>query len=267
MRNSNSSNALTGLAFASLLCVGAAMSARADDHRVLAAGSLRLPVAEILQLHAAQTGIEFEAVYGPSGKLRELIEQGEPFSLFLSASRRHTNALLKQGKVTGSKPFTRNALCLMVAPGRSVAAGEVVDVMLDSSVRLGTSTPKADPSGDYTWEMFRKIDAQRPGAYDSLDRKALKLTGGALDRNRKASPYADVFREDKADVFVSYCTNAVATAAAVAGLTYVRIPEEINVAAEYGMGTAVGADGGSRALAELILGPEGRSILEKYGFR
>jgi molybdate transport system substrate-binding protein len=28
--------------------------------------------------------------------------------------------------------------------------------MLDRGVKLGTSTPKADPSGDYAFEVFRK---------------------------------------------------------------------------------------------------------------
>ena len=36
--------------------------------------------------------------------------------------------------------------------------------ILDPGVKLGTPTPRADPSGDYAFEVFRKADAIRPGA-------------------------------------------------------------------------------------------------------
>jgi ABC-type molybdate transport system substrate-binding protein len=38
----------------------------------------------------------------------------------------------------------------------------VADIMLDPAVRLITSTPKADPAGDYAEAIFAKIDATRP---------------------------------------------------------------------------------------------------------
>ena len=47
----------------------------------------------------------------------------------------------------------------------------------DRDLKLGTSTPRADPSGDYAWEVFRKADAIRPGAFATLSHKALQLTG------------------------------------------------------------------------------------------
>jgi ABC-type molybdate transport system substrate-binding protein len=50
--------------------------------------------------------------------------------------------------------------------------------MLDPTVRLGTSTPKADPSGDYAWEVFRRAEAVQPGSRERLEAKAIKLTGG-----------------------------------------------------------------------------------------
>jgi len=95
----------------------------------------------------------------------------------------------------------------------------------------------------------------------------MQLTGGKVERERKGLPYPAVFEKDQADVFVSYCTNAVATAGEVAGVTYVRIPEDINVAAVYGMGLAPEAGTETEALADYILGPVGQAILERYGFK
>ena len=38
--------------------------------------------------------------------------------------------------------------------------------------------PKADPSGDYAWEVFRKAENLKAGASATLEKKALQLTGG-----------------------------------------------------------------------------------------
>ena len=250
-----------------MVMAASSAAAAAPPPKVLAAGSLRLAVDEMLSVWQQRSGQRFEATYGPSGKLRQLIEQGEPVAVFLSASIKHTDALKAAGKLRSSVPFTRNVLCLMAAPGRKVTSETAVDVMLDPSVRLGTSTPKADPSGDYTWEMFRKVDQIRPGSLARLDAKALKLTGGAVDKKQTGLPYAAVFRESKADVFVSYCTNAVATANEVPGLTWVRLPETINVGAVYGLGVASAAGAEADAFAEFVLGAEGQAILDRFGFK
>jgi molybdenum ABC transporter molybdate-binding protein len=252
--------------FVFVMAVGAGSAAAQSPPKILAAGSLRLAVDEMLVVWQQRTGQRFEVTYGPSGKLRQMIDQGEPAAVFLSASIKHTDALKQAGKLQNSEAFTRNVLCLMAAPGRKVSSETAVDVMLEHSVRLGTSTPKADPSGDYTWEMFRKVDAIRPGSSAKLDAKALKLTGGAVDKKQTGLPYAAVFREDKADVFVSYCTNAVATAREVPGLTWVRLPESINVGAVYGLGVATDAGPAAEGFAAFALGPEGQAILDRFGF-
>ena len=56
--------------------------------------------------------------------------------------------------------------------------------MLEKNVKVGTSTPKADPSGDYAFEVFRKADAVKAGAQAELEKKALQLTGTQSARRR-----------------------------------------------------------------------------------
>ena len=73
----------------------------------------------------------------------------------------------------------RNALCALTSEQISSTPDTLLATMLRSDVRVGTSTPKADPSGDYAWALFRQADKIQPGAYAQLDAKALKLTGGA----------------------------------------------------------------------------------------
>ncbi len=69
--------------------------------------------------------------------------------------------------------------------GIEVSAATLIDRMLDPAVKLGTSTPQADPSGDYAWEVFRRVDKLRPGSFVALEAKALKLTGGPSSPHRR----------------------------------------------------------------------------------
>jgi molybdate transport system substrate-binding protein len=54
--------------------------------------------------------------------------------------------------------FARNKLCALVKPGLAVDGTTLLERMLDKDVKVGTSTPKADPSGDYAFEVFRRAE-------------------------------------------------------------------------------------------------------------
>jgi hypothetical protein len=92
------------------------------------------------------------------------------------------------------QPFARNTLCALAQEDLEVSRNNLLDVMLREDVRVGTSTPVADPSGDYAFELFDKAEAVRPGAAEALKAKALQLTGGP------DSPQPDA-REDGAAAF------------------------------------------------------------------
>src|SRR5690606_25899328 len=127
---------------------------------------------------------------------------------------------------------------------------------------------KADPSGDYAWALFEKAEKAKPGAFKALDAKALKLTGGpdSAKAPEGRNQYGRVMSEKKADVFLTYCTNAVLAQKDAADLQIVRIPDELGVGANYGLTVLKGAPEGARKLADFILSPEGQKILRGYGF-
>jgi ABC-type molybdate transport system substrate-binding protein len=74
--------------------------------------------------------------------------------------------------------FARNRLCALARPGLAVTPDNLLERMLSADIKLGTSTPKADPSGDYAFEVFTKAEALKAGSRAALERKALQLTGG-----------------------------------------------------------------------------------------
>ncbi len=235
--------------------------------RLYSASSLREAMTAVIAAYQAQGGDHIDALYGPAGKLREEIENGNVSDIFASAAMVHIEALLESGKLRSGQPFARNSMCVMAVPGLHIAPDKVIDLMLDPRIRLATSTPQADPSGDYAWQIFRNIDRLRPGAFAVLDAKALKLVGGQIEPTVTSSPLLPLVQERKADIFLSYCTSAVSFSRLVAGLTWVPIPDAINVSVVYGIGVTFNAPPEADAFVAFATGPHGRQILERHGFR
>ena len=180
----------------------------------------------------------------------------------------HPQALATAGKSGPVVLFARNRLCALVRPGLAVESATILDRMLDPSVKLGTSTPRADPSGDYAWEVFRKADRLRPGAFAALEGKALRLTGGA---NAPVAPpgrtiYGALVAEGKADIFLTYCTNAREAQAQNSGQQVVPLPAELAVGADYGLTVVGGASSQAYQFAIFVLSVDGQRILAKHGF-
>src|SRR6516225_8131830 len=153
-------------------------AAHADMVQLYAAGSLRTAFNDVSTAFCTMFGIAVQAKYGPSGILKDEIAQGAKADVFASANMMHPQSLADAGKSGPVVLFARNRLCALVRPGFAVDQATLLDRMLDPVIKLGTSTPKSDPSGDYAWEVFRKADALRPGAFATLSGKALQLMGG-----------------------------------------------------------------------------------------
>lgn len=245
-----------------------AMAAGAQEPvRLFAAGSLRGVMTEIAQAYAKAGGGPVAGEYGPSGLLRDRIAKGERADLFASANMEHPMSLAASGKSGPVAMFARNRLCALVAPGVGVTSANLLDRMLDPAVKLGTSTPKADPSGDYAFELFAKADTLRPGARATLEAKALKLTGGpdSPPPPKDRSVYGVLVAERKADIFLTYCTNARVAKGEQPALAIVAIPEALAVGADYGL-TLIGDAPPAARFATFVFSIDGQRILDRHGF-
>jgi len=237
--------------------------------RLHAAGSLKPALTEIGRRFTAEYGVKVEAQFGASGLLRDRLERGEPGDVYASADMANPLSLATQGKAGPVVLFARNRLCAIVRPGLHVTPETVLATMLAPEIKLGTSTPKADPSGDYAWQVFAKADAVRRGAGRDLEAKALKLTGGPespLPPDGR-NVYAWHLLEGRADLFLGYCTAGYDAAATSPGITVVGLPPELAVGADYGLAVLHGADSGTAMpFVFYILSEEGQAILARYGF-
>ena len=237
--------------------------------RLYAAGSLRPAFTEIIAAFQKAQGINVEPTFA-SGLLRERLASGEQGDLFASADMGQPLALQAAGKAGPVVLFAHNRLCALVRPNLNVTSETLLSAMLDPAVRLGTSTPKADPSGDYAWEVFRRAEAVQSGSRERLDAKAIRLTGGpaAPQPPPDQNVYAWLVAENRADLFLAYCTNAKAFKSELPEGRVVELPRELAVGAEYGL-TLLETSAAPRAAAALaleILSNDGQQVLQKHGF-
>ncbi|PFH08882.1 molybdenum ABC transporter molybdate-binding protein [Collimonas sp. PA-H2] len=240
-----------------------------DPLKVFAAGSLTGPLTVLAKQFEADTGAPVELVFGPSGLLLERIEQGEPVDVFASANMAHPRQLAREGKATPPLVFARNRVCVLARPELQLNTENLLAKLLDPAVNIGTSTPKADPGGDYAWILFAKAGKVQPGASELLEGKAQQLVGG---KNSPPAPAgqdaAKYFLERKqVDAFIGYCSSRQTTHDA--RFTKVELPAELAVSADFGL-TVLNPRSGSHdtayRFALFLLTPEARQTLVDYGF-
>ncbi|KAB1067672.1 substrate-binding domain-containing protein [Methylobacterium planeticum] len=247
-----------------------ASSAQADEQgslRIMAAGSLRPAMTDLLAAFTTISSRTSTSAYGASGLLRKQIEAGQPVDLFASADMNQPRMLAEKRHGVGTVLFARNKLCLLVRERVGASQDSLLERLLDPTVRLATSTPGSDPSGDYTWAMFARAEAAHPGAQAVLQAKAMQLVGGPdskpLVPGRNAA--AGVFLADRADAMPVYCSGAPALVREVPGLVALSLPPTLAVTSAAGL-IVLTDDPDAARFALFILSEAGQDILARHGF-
>ena len=255
-------------AFVALTMLATTGVAAAETISLYAAGSLKDALTDVAKAYEAKSGHKVAMKFGPSGLLKKEIADGGKADIFASANMEHPEELFADGTGGPVVRFARNKMCALVKPGLAVTADTLLAQMLDAKVKLATSTPRLDPSGDYAVQVFTKAEALKPGAQDALENKSLKLTGA---KNSAAPPpgrgvYGWHVAEGRADIFLTYCTNALAARKQYPDQQMVELPEALSVGADYGLTVISGGPAAAQDFAEFILSSEGQKILASYGF-
>ena len=256
------------LTLAIIMIAGISSTQATETVLLHAAGSLRDALTDTARAYEAQSGAKVEAKFGASGLLKDEIASGMKAEVFASANMEHPQALERAGKSGPVILFARNRLCALARQGVAVTTATLLDRMLDANVKLGTSTPKADPSGDYAFEVFRKAEAIKPGSRSLLEKKALLLTGGPASPQPPPglSIYGALVADGSADIFLTYCTGALAAQRENTAQQIVQLPDALAVGADYGLTVLNGASPAAYKLAMFILSSEGQRALAKHGF-
>ncbi|UVK44564.1 substrate-binding domain-containing protein [Mesorhizobium sp. AR07] len=235
---------------------------------IYAAGSLRHVLPALVSAFSEMTGVAVETRHGPAGLLRERIEQGDRPDLFLSASIDHPARLAELGLSGPPVVFARNTMAAVARRAANMTSGNFVDRLLDPAIRIGTSTPLKDPSGDYAWAIFRRVEQVVPGAFDVLDAKAMKLVGASetAPTPRPYDPVANGLADGSIDVFLGYLTGLMGLVAELPDVEIVDIPQVVNVMPEYGLAAIENCRAEALSFALFVMSAAGQLLLRQFGF-
>ncbi len=183
-----------------------------------------------------------------SSALREQILAGAPVDVFASADPANMDAIVAAGDTDGEAlVFAGNRLEIAVPAGNPAAVAGLEE-FARADLLIGLCAVGV-PCGDYGRQALEKAGVVPSVDTDEPNVRALltKIEAGELDAG------------------IVYVTDVIALNGRVEGIV---IPDEQNVLTEYQIATI--ADGpnpaGSTAFVNFVLSPEGRSILEEYGF-
>ena len=254
---------------------GITLPSQAQAVTLYNAGALKSAFGEISHNFTEKYGIPVTQVSGPCGSLRERVEQefastGASADVYASGSIRNPQKLFDEGLSDPVIKFTETRLVALVRPGLSITSDNLLDKLLDPDIKLATSTPIKDSSGDYAEEIFQKADSVKPGSFQILEDKALRLVGGAsttVTPPTGVDTFKYILEDEKlADVALVYYTVGLASVAAASDLQIVELPDNLATKAPFSLTVLKGASPDGEKLAHYILSPEGERVLSKYGF-
>ena len=254
------------IALLPLLAVARTTQAAPETVEIFSAGSLRAVWNDVAKEAAPAMGIDVKSNFGGSGLMRERIEKGETPDLFTSADLDSPRKLESEGRtVVPVVAFARNRMCIVSRRSAGVTAANLIDRMSAKDVRLKTSTPVADPSGDYAWAIFDRIEALRPGSGAILKEKAqasMSLTAAPAAPNQ--SPYATLFESRQVDMAITYCSGTANLEKEVPDLTSLVVPPPLDPHPVYGLAVLSGKPAALR-LALFLLSARGQAIIARAG--
>ena len=164
--------------------------------------------------------------------------------------------------------FARNRLCALVRPGLAVRRPRcwtICSILRSSSAprRRRPILPAITPG-----RFFVKPRSSRQARQPRWKSKALQLTGGLASppAPQGRSVYGELVAQGAADIFLTYCTNALAAQRENLIQQIVALPDALAVGADYGLTVMNGASAPAYKFAMFILSAEGQRTLAKHGF-
>lgn len=254
------------LAAAASLASMLAVAAPADSVEIYSAGSLRAVWTELAAQAGPALNIAVKPTFGGSGLLRERIEKGERPDLFTSADLGSPRKLEAEGRtVLPVAAFARNRMCLVSRRAAGVTAANLIDKLLAKGVRLRTSTPVADPAGDYAWAIIDRIEALRPGAGAVLKAKAeASMNAHAESTSPGQNAMAALFAAKQIDMAITYCSGVTSLQKDAPELASLPVPAKLDPHPVYGLAILSDRPAALR-LALYLQSEKGQAIIAHAG--
>jgi len=191
-------------------------------------------------------------VFGSTGLLTQQIENGAPIDVFAAANVAYVDQLEQKGLiVAGTKAiYARGRITLWTTADSPLKIERVADLMRPEVKRIAIANPDHAPYG-----LAAQQALQSAGIWDALKPK---LVYG--DNIRQTLQYAETGNVEVAIVALSLSQQSTGR--------WTLIPEELYQPIDQGLAVIKSTrnEAASREFANFVTGPEGKAILEKYGF-
>ena len=224
---------------------------------VSAASSLTASFTEIGKLFEAQTGDTVLFNFGASGSLAQQIEQGAPVDLFASANVGFVDELQKKGLVLPDtvQNYARGQIVLWTRSDSPVKLERIVDLAQPAIGKVAVANPDRAPYGLAAREALKAA-----GVWEAVQPKLV-----IAETIQQTHQYAETGNVDAA---VGALSLSVPTATGGKPGRYVVVPQELYTPLDQALAVIKGTknEAAARAFAAFITGPQGREVLQKYGF-
>ena len=241
-------------AFATAIVVAAcAPKPEPPSLRIAAASDLSRAFAELGEAFAQKTGIRPVFDFGSSGLLAKQIEEGAPFALFAAASAQYAEQTAASGRCDRSslRAYARGRLGVLARRGIASPA-KLADLADARFRRVAIANPEHAPYGRAAQQAL-----ERAGVWDALRDRIVVADSvqGAMQDAQSGAADAALVATSLAVVGVDQGGFVPVDAALYDPLDQILIV----------CGTGDAADA-ARRFSALVLAPEGREIMNRYGF-
>ncbi len=239
-----------------------------SDQVIMAAGCMLHQLPKLLDQFGAIDQTQIRMTFGPSGSLRKKIENGENCSLFISAVSKHTDALLKTGKLCQSGVLGLNPTVLVCRSGLEISTETVLQFLTDPQWALGVSTTGLDPDANEV-ETLSKLSKTTDSNLERLIGRTRLITGGRENPNAPTgrNQYGWIMETQDLDLLLTFQSNAMEAVADNPDLKFIQVPSSIRVIGHFGVGISFDASAAIQKFYHWILSEQGQNTLAQHGFR
>jgi molybdate transport system substrate-binding protein len=232
--------------------------AGAETPHIAAASDLKFALEEIAAAFRTDTQKDVQLSFGSSGNFYRQIEQGAPFTLFLSADESFVNKLAEAGHALDQGTLYAIGRLVLFAPHGSPL--KVDDRMTDLRAalddgrvqRFAIANPEHAPYGRAAEQALRAL-----GLWDALSSK--------LVLGENVSQAAQFATSGAAQGGIFAYSLALAPTVNKLG-TFVLLPEELHAPLRQRMALLKGAGETAQTFYRYVQQPAARAIFQRYGF-
>ena len=247
--------ALLSALILTLVCAATACkekSSTTNELTVAAASDLTQAFEEIGREFQTTEKIKVTFVFGSTGMLTKQIENAAPFDLFAAADVGYIDQLEKKGLIVPDTKaiYARGRITLWTPAESTLRLASISDLMRPEVTRIAIANPDHAPYG-----LAARQALESAGIWEAVKPK---LVYG--DNIRQTLQYAETGNVDVAIVALSLSTQTNGR--------WSLIPENLHQPLDQGLAVMNNNknEQAARAFATFVAGPQGRAVLQKYGF-